>query len=99
MIWFILLGTLAAFGLLCCVYCILGLFLSDDVRPKLVCLLPRSHHPDGAIARYRLLRDLGLVQGPLLILGAEPENAGADIEFCTVQELSARLELERNTLD
>ena len=99
MLWFILLGALAAFGLLCCIYCIAGLFLSDDTRPKLVCLLPRNHHPDGAIVRYRLLRDLGLVQEPLLILGAKSENMGTDIEFCTVEELSARLELERTKLD
>ena len=98
MAWFIILGTLAAFGLWCCIYCWAGLFLSDD-RPRLVCLLPEGHHPDGVIARYRFLKDLGLVQGPLLILGPEEEYAGADIEFCTVQEFAARLELERDRLD
>ena len=97
MLWFILLGALAAFGLLCCIYCVGGLFLSADSRPRLICLLPQGHHPDGAIARYRVLRDLGLVHGPLLILGAAPENLGVDVEFCTAQELFPRLELERES--
>lgn len=99
MLWFILLGALAAFGLLCCAYCTVGLFLSNDRRPLLICMLPRDHHPDGAVARYRILRDLGLVRGPLLIIGTGSENMGADIEFCTARELPARLELERNDLD
>lgn len=99
MLWFFLLTMLAAFGLFCCIYCTVGFFLSSDRRPLLICLLPLDHYPDGAIARYRFLRDLGLVQEPLLIFGAKPENIGADIEFCTVEEFSARLELERNHLD
>lgn len=99
MLWFFLLTMLAAFGLFCCIYCTVGFFLSSDRRPLLICLLPMGSHPDGVIARYRLLRDLGLVQGPLLIFGSTPENSGADVEFCTVEEFSARLELERNDLD
>ena len=99
MLWFVLLMMLAAFGLFCCIYCTVGFFLSNDRRPLLICLLPRDHHPDGAIARYRLLRDLGLVHGPLLIMGTGAEDMGADIEFCTAQELPARLELERKHLD
>lgn len=99
MLWFFLLGALAAFGLLCCIFCAAGLFLSGDPHTKLICLLVPGYPPDGAIAHYRVLRDLGLVHGPLLIIGAEPEDMGADIEFCTAQELPARLELERNDLD
>ena len=99
MLWFFLLIMLAAFGLFCCIYCTVGFFLSTDRCPLLICLLPPGHHPDGAVARYQILRDLGLVHGPLLIVGVEPEDMGADIEFCTVQELPARLELERNDLD
>lgn len=99
MVLFICLGTLAAFGFLCCVYCVAGLFLSDDRRPMLICLLPQGHLPDGAIARYRLLKDLGLVRGPLLVIGTAPSKAAPDIEYCSLQDIPTRLELERNNLD
>ena len=99
MVWFILLGALAAFGLWCCIYCSAGLFLTEDYCLRIICLLPPEKHPDGAIARYRFLKGLGLVRGPLLVLGDRTAPAEDDIEFCTVEELSPRLELERNHLD
>lgn len=99
MVWFIFLGMLAAFGLLCCIYCVAGFFLSNDRQPMLICLLPRGQLPDGAIISYRLLKDLNLVGGPLLIIGTAPPKSPPDIEYCSLQELPARLELERNKLD
>jgi hypothetical protein len=99
----ILFGCLAFWGAVSVVWTVLGWLL-----PKAPLILlyrcPHTHHPDGAIVRYCWLRSLGFVHGPLVIVGSCSETeqemlAGTypGVEFCSPEDLPARLELERMT--
>ena len=96
----LLLGVLAAFGLVCAVWAVFGVWISGARGWAAVCFCG----PGGAAALRRCcwLRDWGLLRGPILAvhrglsrerlqsLSRELEN----VEFCSLEELPARLELE-----
>ena len=91
----VLLGTLAAWGLLCALWAAFGWLLPGLKGFVLVSFgLP----PGEAAARYKWLKSLGLLDCPLQIV-AEDAQVGPDMERCAGEELLARLEMERKRFD
>jgi hypothetical protein len=92
---------LAAWGLMSLLWVIAALFLPRE-NWALVCRCGEGRHPDGAIARYTWLRGLGLVQGPLWVIGCIPpqeqriwHRKHPDVVFLSEEEFSSLTELER----
>ena len=98
---YIILGTLAAMGVLSVLWLCFGALLPGSRGGIFVCLEP----PEGSfLIRYRWLRELGLWNGPLVIVtesgnekGVQPLGCG--IEVCRREDLIARLEQERDRYD
>lgn len=92
---YVLLGTLAAFGCFCAVWAAFGWLL-----PGLKgCVLVYTGMPEKeTLARYKLLKDMGLLDCPLLIV-AEAEWENSYIEICSGEDLLSRLEWERKRFD
>ena len=101
MVLYILIGTLAAIGMLSVLWVCFGWLLPGGRDGAVICLgWPR----DGMIARYRWLRDLGLLHCPMIIVMEEPVGAdampmGPGIEICSPDALWQRLKQERTNLD
>lgn len=94
---YIVLGTLAAFGLLSAVWALLGWLLPDGRGCAMVCL---GTPDEGICSRYRWLRGMGLLSCPLLIVAEESGEAPEEtMEICSREELLPRLEQERNRFD
>jgi len=92
---YIILGLLAAFGLLSALWAAFGWLLPGDGGWVMV----RSGNPrPEQLARIRWLKSLGLLTCPVLVLTetGEPE---ADTEICSGKDLLSRLEWERNRFD
>ena len=98
---YILLGMLAAVGLMSILWVFFGVFLPGSRGGALVC----PQWPEyGLVARYRWLRNLGLIQYPLIIVAQEWEDTevqplGCGIEICSPDALWQRLERERTEID
>ena len=92
---YVILGMLAAFGCLCAVWASFGWLL-----PGLKgCVLVYAGIPEGeTLARYKLLRGIGMLDCPMLIV-AETEWEDSDIEICSREALLSRLEWERKRFD
>lgn len=107
MAWLIIIGTLAAWGVFCLLWTLLGWVLPGDDGGILLYLSTSRHSADGAILRHHWLRGLGIIKGPLLLLESNfsPEEQAIlhkkypGIEFCSLEALNSRLELEREQLD
>ena len=107
MVWYVIIGALAAFGLVCALWAALGWLLPGSTGAALVCVVRPGRAEEAVIRRYRWLRDLGLLKGPLLLVRQGWEGPEAEallrrcpgIEFCEPEELASRLELERERLD
>lgn len=103
--WF-LIGTLAAMGFLCLLWCVASLLFCRDGNSIWVCLC-RNHTPFPAITRFRILRAMGLLQGLLLLvdsgLSADEQTllcrSYSFIRFCHASELSEVLTWEDTLLD
>ena len=88
-------GALASFGVFCVLWTVFGWLLSGG-RGTVVCL----GEPAGAVLlarRLRLLRELGLFRGRLVLLTDE-KNAGEDValsgvEIITPEEFSRQMKL------
>ena len=97
----ILLGTLAAVGLLSILWVFFGVFLPGSRGGVLICL---GWPEKGLVERYRWLRNLGLIHYPLMIVTEHPEDRelrslGCGIEICSPDALWHRLERERTEID
>ena len=90
---YILLGTLAAFGLLSVLWTLLGWLLPSGRGLVLVCM----EHPDpGVLARYRWLRGMGFLSCPLVSVTETVSTCmPKDMEFCSRKDLLVRLEQEK----
>ena len=103
---FVLMGTLAAFGLVCAVWAVMGWLIPGNKGGATVCLCRPGLAERHIVKRYGWLRDLGLLRDPILLvdcgLSEEERNElrrlGRCVEFCSLQELPARLEVERERL-
>jgi hypothetical protein len=93
----ILVTVLAAWGLLCAIWAAAGWLLPGSAPVTVVVLWPGTK-PEPVIARCRWLLGLGLLRGRLIVTGnplpADPA-IGNHVEICGLEELPARLELER----
>ena len=106
MLWIILI-ILAAFGLLCAVWALFGVFLPGQRGAVMVCVCRGAAEEEQILRHCAWLRDLGLFRGPLLLVdaGMTPDErsrllrCGRGGEICTTEELASRLEQERNRLD
>lgn len=103
MVWQVLFTVLAAWGLLCALWAGFGWMLSGSRFVTIAVLCPRKN-PEGILDRLLWLDGLGLLRCRLI--AAIPETAGVHlaqqyegIEFCTLADLPARLEAEREELD
>lgn len=107
MIWTFLLGLFAALGFLCAVWSLLGWVFSRGQGGALVCLCRSDAREWELVHRYRWLKSFGLIRCPMLLVSTSLSHQEQqmllrkyhDIEFCSLEELPARLELERNRLD
>lgn len=91
----VILGTLAAFGLFCVVWTVFGWLLPGLKGCVLVCM---GALEEETLARYKVLRGMGLLDCPLLVV-AETESESTDVEICSGEELLSRLEWERKRFD
>ena len=71
MLWYFVIGVLAAFGALCALWVTLGALLPGGRCRVIVCVCKQEH--TGAVRRrYRWLWELGLVKGSAVILTDTP---------------------------
>ena len=88
-------------------WALFGWTLPSDAGGVMVCYYSRDLAEGFFLRRYQFLRDTGLLHCPLLVIGtgiSEQERQAlehkcAGIEICSLQELPARLELERREID
>ena len=87
---YVIFGTLAAFGFVC----FLGILLGIGFRSKapLVVLCCRGKTP--VLGLLCFLRELGILRGKLLLVGAEPPLRRPYIACCTEEELTQILAQE-----
>ncbi len=92
MVWWVILGTLAAFGALSILWVLFGHFLPGRKGMVAVYL---GADVRTAVRRHRWLRDLGLVRSALIVVDTPgPECPG--VEYVELAALAARLEQERS---
>ena len=96
-----LFAVLAAFGAWSLVWCVLG-WLLPNIPMVLLFRCRDGQQPDSAIARHSWLNSLGLLHGPLIIVGNIPEReqkvwmqSHPNVKFITPEELPSVPELER----
>lgn len=103
---YIILGTFALLGLLCALWGLFGWWFGCG-KGGAVVYLCRPKQPETAqIIRYSWLKGMGFVRCPLLLVDSDLSQREQlllckkypGIEFCTLAELPARLELERERL-
>lgn len=103
---YILAGMLAAFGIFCGFWVLLGHLLPGGSEGFVVCRGSPGFPERYFAQRIVFLTEIGLLRCPLLVvdLGLEERykdrlrRSGGRIEICTPEELSSRLELERKKL-
>lgn len=104
---FILMGALAAFGLICALWTAAGWLLPGSRGGAVILLCRPGLKEAPAVRRYGWLRDLGLLREPILLVDCgltEEEKQhlsrlGRCVEFCSLETMGSRLEVERNRLD
>ena len=103
MAWYmIVLCVLAAFGLTCTGWALFGWCFGSD-KGCILLGLGRGKAWSRLLTRYRFLHRFGLLRCPLILVGSplSPQARDAlrhthpEIEFCTLEELPARLETEK----
>ena len=68
MLWYVIIGTLAAFGGLCAAWVVLGGLL-PDVDGGLIVWFCEPEQTEAVAKRCRWLRELGLVRSKIVIIG------------------------------
>ncbi len=91
---YVILGTLAAFGVLCVLWCLFGALLpGTEGFAVVIC----GEAEEERFWRLLWLKSLGLLNCPVLMVAEKPgESVMAEIEICSREELISRLEQERN---
>ena len=95
MVWYVVLGVLAAFGALGAVWAVLGWLLPGADGCALVCI---GMPDEGIRSRYRWLYGVGLLHCPLIAVAEEGTLPGKETEICSRENLIARLEWEKERL-
>ncbi len=92
--WYFLLGTFAAFGFLSLLWIFFGWLLTGK-GGWYICAGPKAE----AAARCCLwLRELGLLRGRVILISDSGQELPENLEIWSLEELTARLELERKKL-
>ncbi len=99
----ICIGVLAAFGCLCVLWTLLGWLLPHAGATTVVYLYISDLGQEYEIRRCRWLQDLGLLAGRLVVVDcglsqqekAQLEQKYQECEFCSLEDVSSGLELER----
>lgn len=100
---YILLGTLAAFGLVSALWVLYGLLLPHDRDGVLYAPAGPGAAEGSFVRRYLWLRELGLLRCPLVMADQGLSDAERDwltdrgITICSPAEISARLETGAET--
>lgn len=89
--WYVLLGTLAAFGALSGIWTLLGWLLPGAGGCALVCV---GAPDEGIRSRYRWLYAVGFLRCPLIAVAPDTAAVGPETEICSREELLPRLEWE-----
>lgn len=100
------LGALAAFGLLCALWALVGWLLSGSVGGTIVCLCRAGGGEEAFLRRSLWLKSLGLLEGTILLVddGLSPrerellERLTPDAQLCDPEDLLSRLEVERKRI-
>jgi hypothetical protein len=103
----IFVSVLAAFGALSAHWAVFGFLLPGQRGAVMVCLCRPGHEEEAILRHYGWLRGLGLLRAPLLLIDGgltEEERTRLlkgrlGVEICGPEELTFRLEQERNRLD
>lgn len=101
MVWQLIWTVLGAWGFLCALWAGFGWLLPGSGQVTLT-LLCRESDAAATVARLRWLNHLGLLRCRLLLPEIPPARWPRqydDIEFCTLAELPARIEAERERFD
>ena len=103
MIGYLVLGTLAAFGLVSALWALYG-FLLPPYRDGVLFAPGRPGAAEGSFARrYFWLRELGLIRGKLVLVDFGLSDEERDwllergVEVCTPEQLPARMETGERT--
>ena len=92
---YVILGMLAAFGLLCGLWAAFGWLLPGMRGCTLVSMGVPSEE---CLKRIRWLNGMGLLNCPLIVVSDE-DAGNADMEICSGNALISRLEWERKRFD
>lgn len=102
----VILGFFVAMGVLGVLWAGVGWLLPGGSGGVTVLFCGPGLKEEPFIRRWRWLRGMGLIQSPLLVIdrGLTPEEKAwlsecEFVEFCGLEELPARLELERNRIE
>ena len=100
MVALILLAVMAAFGVLCALWVMLGLLLPRQPGMAAVLLCHGDAEEEPLIRRYLWLYDLGILRFPLILVASsdQPRHPIRGIIRCTPEELLEKLEQERKQL-
>lgn len=106
MVWYFLIGTLAAFGFLSILWILYGCLLGSARGGVLVCLCNGSRETE-LLLRYSQLRGAGLLRCPLIFVDSTLTDREQQILmhrhpgvcFCTRAGLDAQIEMEYEHCD
>ena len=97
MLWYVIIGFLAAFGAFCALWTVLGGWLTGSA-PCRVVLFPAPGREETAVRRCLWLRALGLVKGRItLVCDKRLIRLPPGVECLTRAEYEQVLEQERET--
>lgn len=104
---YVCLGAAAAFGVLSAIWVLFGWLLPGGTGGALVCRCRPGLKEMPLIRRHRWLRELGLLRVPMLLVDSSFSQEErqflrrrySGIDFCSLEELPARLEVERNRIE
>ena len=96
LLWYFLVGTLAAFGVFCVLWVLLGWLIPVGKGCALVCW---GEAGEETLAGFRWLRGLGLLHCPLIVVTEDCGESPEQTENCRPEQLLVRLEQERNRFD
>ena len=93
---YVILGTLAAFGLLGILWAVFGVLLPGGKGCAVVCF----GEPElELVAVFHWLRGLGILRCPLIAVMEEEDRHFDGVETCRPEQLLSRLTEERNRFD
>ena len=92
MLWHVIIGALAAYGLLGVLWALFGWLLPGG-RGCAVCCFGMPD--EGILWRYRWIQAMGLWQIPLLVIPEDDRTDEIQMELCGRENLISRLEQER----